>query len=179
MIRASAPMLAVALLAAASCGSPRVQVPADFGSAATAAEESGPVGGVGLHQRRERLERLFKDLSHIRKSLDSARHRGDGESETQLARFAGAYLWMHLDPLLAAEWQSRHPELMALDAGLRLAEVELLRAMNEGKRAQQALADLEQRYAGREDLLVDYPVGSQSPLRNALEELRNPTRKKS
>jgi hypothetical protein len=159
---------------AAACAPTTAPAPSGLGlgSATTAAEEAAPIAGVALQQRRERLERLFKDLTHIRRSLRSANQRGDRETHTELARLAGAYLGLHIDPLLAAEWQSEHPELMALDAGLRLAEVELLREMNDGARARAVLENLERRFADREELLVDYPVGEQTSLREALEQIR-------
>jgi len=39
-------------------------------------------------------------------------------------------------------------------------------------RVQEGLDELARRYAGRESLLVDYPVGEQTPLGAAIEGLR-------
>jgi hypothetical protein len=166
-------VLACVLVAAAlgACG-PRRIAPADFAGATTAAEEAAPLGGAALHQRRELLGRMYRDLVHLRESFDGLRLRGDREADAQLARFAGAYIFLHLDPLLRGEWQSQHPELGALDASLRLAEVDVLLGMGESSRARRVLDDTERRFAGREDMLVDWPVGAQSPLGEALARLR-------
>jgi hypothetical protein len=86
--------------------------------------------------------------------------------------FLQAYLARHLAPLLRSEWQSRHPELMALDASLRLIEAEMLVELRDTGSVQRELDELARRYAGRESLLVDYPVGEQMPLGDAIEALR-------
>jgi hypothetical protein len=41
------------------------------------------------------------------------------------------------------------------------------------QRMQRALDELESRYAGRGEMLVDYPVGEQSRLADAIENLKN------
>ena len=86
--------------------------------------------------------------------------------------FLEAYLARHLAPLLRSEWQSRHPELAALDASLRLLEAEVRVELRDTGRVQEQLDELARRFAGRESLLVDYPVGKQTPLGTAIEGLR-------
>jgi hypothetical protein len=163
--------LALAALALSGC-LPRRIAPADFAGATTSAEEAAPVGGAALHQRRELLARMYRDLVHLRESFDGIEQRGDREATAQLGRFAGAYIFLHLDPLLRPEWQSQHPELGALDASLRLAEVDVLLGMGEDGLARRVLDDVTRRFAGREDMLVDWPVGAQSPLGDAVKRLR-------
>jgi hypothetical protein len=118
------------------------------------------------------MERMHKDLVHFRKALDHARKRGDDAAEGQLAYFVGAYMNMHLDPLLGGEWQSRHPELFGLDADLRVAKADVLMRMRERGQANDVLDEVSERYAGREDMLVHYPIGGQSPLGKAVKLLR-------
>ncbi len=172
MHRSPLTALALASLALGGCA-PRRIAPADFAGATTAAEEAAPLGGAALHQRRELLARMYRDLVHLRASFVSLRDRGDGEATAQLSRFAGAYIFLHLDPLMRGEWQSQHPELGALDASLRLAEVDVLLGMGESSLARRVLDDAARRFAGREDMLVDWPVGAQSSLGEALERLRD------
>lgn len=162
----------VTVLCAALCACSTSRTPASFGSTEKPAEEAGPLGGPSLSQRRETMERMHEDLLHFRKSILHASQRGDDAAETQLAYFVGAYIDMHLDPLLAGEWQSRHPELFGLDADLRVAKADVLMRMGERGRANDVLDEVSTRYAGREDMLVHYPVGGQSPLGKAVKLLR-------
>ena len=71
----------------------------------------------------------------------------------------------------SARRQSRHPELMALDANLRLAKAEVLIQMRSPKRVQEVIEELQKRYAGREDMLVEFPIGKQGTLRDGLRRL--------
>ena len=48
--------------------------------------------------------------------------------------FLDAYMGLHLDPMLGSEWQSRHPELMGLDANLRLMKAVVLIQMRSPRR---------------------------------------------
>lgn len=146
--------------------------PASFGSTEKPAEEAAPLGGPSLEQRRVTMERMYKDLVHFRTAIGHARQRGDREAAAQLAYFVGAYINMHLDPLLAGEWQSRHPELFGLDADLRIAKADVFMRMRERGQASDVLDEVSKRYAGREDMLVHYPIGGQSPLGKAVKLLR-------
>ncbi len=146
--------------------------PIEFGSTEKPAEEASPLGGASLDQRRENMTRMYKDLVHFRTSLDDAEQRGDRTTAVALGYFVDAYIGMHLDPMLAGEWQSRHPELWGMDADLRLAKAEVLVHMHERGRANDVLDELGSRYAGREDMLVHYPIGSQSPLGKAVSLIR-------
>jgi len=89
-----------------------------------------------------------------------------------LTIFLDAYIDRHLNPLLRSEWQSRHPELSALDASLRLVEAEVFVELRDTGRVQEALDEVARRFQGRETLLVDYPVGQQTQLGAAIESLR-------
>jgi hypothetical protein len=146
--------------------------PRSFAATEKPAEEAGPLGGPSLSQRRETMERMYKDLVHFRTAIEHADERGDDAAAGQLAYFVGAYINMHLDPLLAGEWQSRHPELFGLDADLRIAKADVFMRMNERGQASDVLDEVEKRYSGRADMLVHYPVGGQNPLGKAVKLLR-------
>lgn len=57
------------------------------------------------------------------------------------------------------------------ELGLGLAQVEVAIADAEGGPVGELVAEIERRYAGRGDMLVDYPVGEQSTLAEAIENL--------
>jgi hypothetical protein len=89
-----------------------------------------------------------------------------------LDSFLDQYMGTHLDGLLRPVWQSSHPEVMALDANLRFMKAEILTQMRYTRRVQESIDDIEDRYMGRESMLVEYPVGEQRALGEALEMLR-------
>jgi hypothetical protein len=148
-------------------------LPKDFGKAEKSAEEAGPLNGPSLDQRRENMTRMYKDLVHYRTAIRDAQERGDRSTTNALQFFVEAYMNMHLDPLLNGEWQSRHPELWGLDADLRLAKADVLMRMHENGRAAKTLEEITARYKGREDMLVHYPLGSESTLGKAMKLLKD------
>jgi hypothetical protein len=134
-------------------------------------QESAPLGGEGLSLRKRDLRRAHRDMSHYHTTLANLRARKDRSGLIVFNRYLDAYLYLHLTPLLEAEWQSRHPELMVLDANLRLAEADVLVRMHETRRAQRVINELRRRFAGRENLLVEYPIDGQTTLEQALRSL--------
>jgi hypothetical protein len=163
----------VGLLAAALAGCASAPDPMRaFAGEETIEEQSTPLGGSALAQRRREMERAYGDLVHQRATLLDLRRRDDGNGSMLFGSFLEAYLARHLAPMLRSEWQSRHPELMALDASLRLLEAELRVELRDPSRVQEGLDEIARRFAGRESLLVDYPVGEQTPLGAAVEGLR-------
>jgi hypothetical protein len=137
----------------------------------TAAEQSTPLGGPALALRKQEMQRAHRDMLHFHTTLESLQQRKDRNGLVLFSQFLDAYMGMHLDPLLQNEWQSRHPELMALDANLRLAKAEVLIEMHSPGRVQQVIEELEKRYAGREDMLVEFPIGKQGTLRDGIKKL--------
>jgi hypothetical protein len=139
---------------------------------AKAAEASQPLAGEALRERKRELQRAYKDIGHFQKTLASLKYRRERNGLVQFSHYLDTYLGMHLHPLLEGEWQSRHPELAALDANVRFAEAELLVHLQERGRAEDAMDEISKRFEGREDMLVGYPAGKQTPLGEALEMLR-------
>ena len=164
-------LLVVALSLAACVASPARRSGLD--QRTTAAEPSAPLAGDALDERKRRMRRAHADLIHFHVTLESLARRDERRSLNQLTRFIDGYLGVHVEPLLRNQGQDRHPELMALDANLRCIQAGVLIRMRETGRAQHVLDELEHRYRGREDMLVDYPVGRQSSLREALRMLRD------
>lgn len=134
-------------------------------------QETAPLGGEGLALRKRDLRRAHRDMSHYHATLGSLHARGDRNGLVMFNQYLDAYMYTYLSPLLEAEWQSRHPELMALDANLRLAEADVLVQMRETRRAQSGIDELKRRFAGRESLLVEYPIGGQTTLEQAIRSL--------
>lgn len=137
----------------------------------TAAEQSTPLGGPALTLRKQEMQRAHRDMLHFHTTLESLQQRKDRNGLILFSQFLDAYMGMHLDPLLRSEWQSRHPELMALDANLRLAKAEVLIQMRSPQRVQDVIDELEHRYRGREDMLVEFPIGKQGTLRDGIQRL--------
>lgn len=147
--------------------------PADLLPDNSKAEASTPMGGEALLQRKHEMRRAYGDTIHFHATLASLHHRDDKNGRRLFTKFIDAYLGIHVDPLLAGEWQSRHPELAGLDANLRFAKAELLVALGEPRRAQAVMDQIELRFQGREDMLVDYPFGEQRSLGEGLQMLRD------
>lgn len=137
-----------------------------------AVEEEAPLGGEALAQRRMDLDRAWRDLLHFEATMESLVDRKDSRSVALLDGFLDRYMGTHLAGLLRPKWQSSHPEVMALDANLRFMQAELLAQMRYTRRVQEAIDDIEARFMGREGMLVEYPVGEQRALGEALELLR-------
>jgi hypothetical protein len=138
----------------------------------TASEEEAPLGGEALAQRRLDLTRAWRDLLHFDETMQSLVDRKDSRSVALLDTYLSQYMGEHLDPLLRPQWQSSHPEVMALDANLRFMKAEILAEMRYTRRVQETIDDIQARFAGRESMLVEYPVGEQRSLGEALELLR-------
>lgn len=135
--------------------------------------EEGPLGGAALMQRKHDLDRAYRDMVHIHRTMQSLIERDDRRALSELDRFVDRYLVDHLEPLLRSEWQSTHPELMARDASLRFAFAEVLIQMRYPRRVQIVRDEIERRYPGQTDLLIQYPIGKQGTLGRGLEILAN------
>jgi hypothetical protein len=127
-----------------------------------------PLGGEALSQRKQDLERAYRDISAFYTTILSLIDRRDTRGSEVFEEFVGEYMGRHLDPLIRAGWQSSHPEVMAMDATLRFMKAEMLVQMRYPRRVQDVIEDIEVRYAARGSLLVDYPVGQQTTLTEAL-----------
>lgn len=168
--RTAISLLAGLALCAACASSP--EIPDSLGVEASAAEETTPLGGEALSLRKRELSRAFRDLGHFSTTFETLRQRGDRSGLILFGQFVDTYMGEHLDPMLRNEWQSRHPELMALDASLRLAKADVLIQMRSPSRVQSVLQEIERRFPGREAMLVEYPVGGQTTLEQALRIVR-------
>jgi hypothetical protein len=135
------------------------------------AELSEPLGGEALAIRRVDLKRAWHDMVSFQLTLRGIIDRNDGQGVELLDDFLSRYMGEHLDSLLASGWQSSHPELATIDASLRLIKVEMLIDMSHPKRVQRALDDIVERFAGRGGILVEYPVGHQQTLVEAIEHI--------
>ena len=163
--------IAVALLASGCVVSHKA--PPDLLPGDTAAEDSAPLGGEALTQRKLEMRRAYADMIHFDATLATLHHRRDKNGLVLFSRFLDTYLGVHVDPLLAGQWQSRHPELDSLDANLRFAKAELLVQLRSPRRAQAVMNEIQRRFEGRENMLIDYPFGEQRPLGEGLELLRD------
>jgi hypothetical protein len=158
-------LLACLLLA---CGGVRPE----YNEPSELAVEESPLGGEALVQRRQDLGRAYGDMVAFQATMASLIDRRDSRGLSAFDEFVATYMGRHLDPLLTSMWQSSHPELMAVDANLRFMKADVLVQMRYPRRVQRVIDDIELRYAGRESMLVAYPVGEQTTISQALEILK-------
>jgi len=137
-----------------------------------ALEGSKPLGGEALWQRKLKMQRALTDMIAFRTTFESMHDRGDERDMAIFQAFVTDYMNQHLNPLIAPEWQSTHPELIVLDANLRFVQAEVLIEMGAERAVKAAVRELVRRYDGRGNMLVDYPIGSQTTLREALHMLK-------
>lgn len=163
---AIAAVMACALLVA--CAGPR----SDAGERPSLSVEESPLGGEALTQRKQDLKRAYGDVIAFQTTMSSLIDRRDTRALSSLDGFVGQYLDRHLDALLAPAWQSGHPEVMEVDANLRFAKADLLVKMRYPRRVQAVIDDIEQRYKDRANMLVEYPVGEQNTIAEAMVILR-------
>jgi hypothetical protein len=145
----------------------------DLESENSAAEETAPLGGDALAERKREMQRAYRDMIHFDITLDDLRHRRDRNGAILFDQFLATYMGTRLEPMLRPEWQSRHPELMALDASLRFVQADILVRMHDTRRVQQVIEQIEARFQGRENTVVQYPIGAQGTISEGLEILRN------
>ena len=144
----------------------------EFAPDRSAAEESVPLGGDALAQKKADMERSLRDLMHVHRTLSSLSGRRDKNGFSNFAEFVDAYLGTHVDPMLSGQWQSRHPEVMALDANLRLMQAEIFIVLRDTRRVQDTIEDIAARYEGRDNMLVVFPSGEQGTLLEGLQRLQ-------
>jgi hypothetical protein len=128
-----------------------------------------PLGGATLAEKRREMERTQQDVVRHLRTLDSMLRRNDKDGVVLLKNFFYAYMDDHVEPLLARDWTSHHPELGGLDASIRFVAIEVLAKLNAPHRADALIDDVKLRFRNRGDLMVDYPVGRRSNVNKALE----------
>ena len=136
-------------------------------------EDSAPLGGEALAQRKVEMNRALSDMIAFHETMASMIDRRDSRSISVFDHFMAMYMGTHLDPLLRPEWPSGHPELISLDANLRFAQAEILIQMRYPRRVQRVIDDIDRRYQGRGSMLVNYPIGQQNTLEEAVELLKD------
>jgi hypothetical protein len=173
MIRSASAALLLAGAAALAAGCVSDERIADDWVAKTSAREaSAPMGGEALAQRKLELDRSYRNLGHFLVTIDSLHRRKDHSGLIQFTEFTDFYISKHVIPLLEPEWQSRQPEVALLDANARFAVTALWAKIGATSSAGRMLDDIDRRYKGRGEMLVGYPLGGQSTLRDAVKHLR-------
>jgi len=168
LLRTGGLALAAGALLACAPVSP-ARAPADRLLSEQAATPEAPLGGESLAQHRAELGRAHRDLVAFRDTLETLHRRDDRSGRLQFRKFLDEYLEGHLEPLLSPAWSSEHPELVGVDAAVRLVQAELYVLMGDRHSAGRVIQEIERRFAGREGMLVEYPEGEQRSLQEALE----------
>ena len=163
-------LLGLALIPLAfACASNDERVADHYLERGSITERTAPLGGESLSVRKNEVKRAHRDLVHFRDTLETLRRRRDGNGLALFKQFADNYMDHHLQPILDADWQSDHPELLGLDANIRLVQAEVYMLMGKPGPMQRTIDTIEDRYKGRETMLVDYPIGQQSTLQEAID----------
>ena len=144
----------------------------DWMAEASKGKASAPLGGEALSQRKLDLDRTYRDLGHFLTTIDGLNRRNDRSGLVQFTEFAGFYVAKHVLPMLEPDWQSRHPEVSTLDANARFAVAALWKKVGADYSSERMLEEIEKRYKGRGEMLVGYPIGSESTLKDAVKRLR-------
>lgn len=145
----------------------------DFNPESIAVHETEALGGAALMQRKQEMQRAVRDVAAFHKTMEGMIARRDTGSVRIFADFLDRYMGKHLEPMLKPEWQSKHPELVDLDVTLRIQMTSMLVQMRKPKQVERSLLDIMTRYRGRESTLIDYPLGEQSSLGEAIASLRS------
>lgn len=135
--------------------------------------EEAPLGGEALAQRKLDMQRALGDLGAFNQTLTSLIERRDDAGIEAMEPFVLGYIGQHLDLLIAPTWPSNHPEMAAVDANLRFMKAELLIQLRRTRDVQKVIDDIRERYASRQQMLVDYPLGQQSTVAGGIEKLKN------
>jgi hypothetical protein len=144
----------------------------DWMAKASKSEASAPLGGEALTQRKLDLDRTYRDMTHFLTTIDGLHRRNDRAGLVQFTEFADFYVAKHVIPMLEPEWQSRHPEVSTLDANARFAVAAMWAKIGASYSSDAMLDEIERRYKGRGEMLVGYPIGSESTLRDAVARMR-------
>jgi len=132
-----------------------------------------PLGGLTLSQRRIELGRAQADLVHFMATLDSLQLRRDQNGQVLFKGFVDEYLGTYVDPMISTDMHSKQPELAGLDATIRFLEAEMLTKLRSPARAQKTIDTLQTLYKGREDMLVDWPIGKKTTIEKAMKLLED------
>ena len=135
--------------------------------------EEAPLGGEALAQRKADMQRALGDLGAFNKTLTSLLERRDSGGLDAMEPFVLGYIGQHLDPLIEPTWPSNHPEVAATDANLRFMKAEVLIQLGHTRRVQKVIDEIRVRYEGRQQMLIDYPMGEQSTISGGIEKLKN------
>lgn len=135
--------------------------------------EEAPLGGEALAQRKTDMQRALGDLGAFNQTLTSLIERRDDAGIDAMEPFVLGYIGKHLDALIEPTWPSNHPEMAAVDANLRFMKAELLVQLRHTRDVQRVIDDIRARYEGRQQMLVDYPLGQQSTINDGIEKLKN------
>jgi hypothetical protein len=163
--------IAACALVSAGCMSDE-RIADDWMAKASKGEASAPLGGEALSQRKLDLDRTYRDLGHFLTTIDGLHRRNDRAGLVQFTEFADFYVAKHVIPMLEPEWQSRHPEVSTLDANARFAVAALWAKIGASYSSERMLDEIEKRYKGRGEMIVGYPIGSESTLRDAVKRMR-------
>ncbi len=169
-------MAGLALLSLMGCAS---TPPLSAGFERTPMElvEPGFLAGETLTQQKQKLGRAHRDLKAFHTNLASLLRHGNDDDVAQLAGFLRRYLDGPVSAALEGRDEAYSPELTQLDANLLFAQADVLVDLEERERLAVVIDGILERFDGMEGLLVEYPIGEENTLSDAVTHLQRVRRR--
>ncbi len=116
---------------------------------------------------------LAKDFGHAEKSAEEASPTGGPSLDQRRENMTRMYKDLVHFRTSLRDSQERGDRTTSNALGLFIEKADVLMRMNDTSRAAKTLDEIASRYKGRDDMLVHYPMGSESPLGKAIKLLRD------
>ncbi len=130
------------------------------------------LGGEALAQKKNRIRRVHADLVHLFVGYQRVERQLKTGDQAQLEGFIRPYIEGQAAALISGLDQPWNPDLRLLEANLLFAAGALYGAMGDEDEVAGVANTIEDRFAGYESLLVEYPIGETQTLENAVAGLR-------
>ena len=123
--------------------------------------------GETLAQRIHKMRRANSDLRFFHASLDSLRRHERADEVAQLAAFLTRLMDGPVAEVLSDRREGWSPQLTQLDANLLFAQAHIAVDLRDEQRVAALLDEIENRFDGMEQLVVQYPIGNENSLEDA------------
>ena len=143
-----------------------------FAKSAEAREAESFLAGEALEQRKLSMRRAHRDMKSFFATIESLRRHRKRDEIRLFENFLRPYMATHLERLLSSRDTSWNPELSLLDANLLFAQAAILIELEDRADLVKVIGEIGRRFEGMESMIVEYPVGSENTLADAVLELQ-------
>ncbi len=133
-------------------------------------EPDEQLAGESLEQQKRALRRTHDDLKAIQLTAQSLRRHRNIQGIEAFESFVQPFIADQVRPLLDEEPQW-HPELKLLKANLMFAEAAVWLELRDSGRVSKVTRRIEKALSGEKNMLVEYPLGDESTVEQALRDL--------